>query len=140
MAANFAYCQIEAAVFSKGSCRAVSHMASQENARLKALQSLKTLASVARLSVDEGLQTDALTLIEGNLRPCEDPAQQPEASTSDFFSCRDLNLAVALEIAQVFVSYDFGNCQQCQQLKQHVTLSLTLDFCGRHGMALEGID
>lgn len=76
-------------------------MVSYEDARLKALHSLNTLASVTKLAAEDSLQLDCLQILETNLRPYADPAQQPEASTSGVFSCREANLTTALEVAQV---------------------------------------
>ena len=82
-------------------CRAISHMASHEDARLSALHSLNTLVSVAKPDTEEGCSAGCLKSLESNLRPLMNGSQQPEASTSGVFSCEEVSLAVAFQVSQV---------------------------------------
>ena len=76
-------------------------MASFEAARLKALHSLNTLVSVIKPAVGDSLQSDCLQALKANLRPVMESSQQSEASTSGVFSCREANLSIVQEVAQV---------------------------------------
>ena len=96
-------------------CRAVSVMASFEDARLLALRSLKAAYMVAKpQAVPLAISTSPTDSVAATLQPLLDADGTPEASSSAALSCHDAILQCAVEVAQVSLPTDWRMyCQPC---------------------------
>ena len=90
-------------------CRAMSVMASFEDARLLALRSLTAAYMVAKpQAVPVAISTIPMESVAATLQPLLDADGSSKASSSAAFSCHDASLECAVEVAQVSLPTELG--------------------------------